>query len=117
MVADGQNVDRHCFDKAVAIDPDWIVPLEIARVYLHYNRPSKALTWAGQAVAKGPDQVYAWYIKGNCEMELNLDAPARQSFKRCLELVPNHSEAGQRLSELKNRGWGLGRTLRRLLGR
>jgi hypothetical protein len=50
-------------------------------------------------------------------MELNLDAPARQSFKRCLELVPNHSEAGQRLAELKNRGWSIGRTLRRLLGR
>jgi len=117
MVDGRDNVDRHCFDKAVALDPDWLVPLEIARIYSHYQKPSKALTWAGHAVAKAPDQVQAWYVKGCCEMELNLDVPAKQSFRRCEELVPNHTEAGRRLAELANRGWSLRRTLRRLLGK
>lgn len=117
MVAGSESIDRHCFDKAVGLCQDWLTPLEIARVYLHYARPSQASMWAGQAVVKAPDQAYAWYVKGCCEMDLSLEGLARQSFKRCLELVPNHTDAQRRLDQLNNRGWSLGRFLGRLLGR
>ena len=42
------EMDRHCFDKAVQTDRDWLVPLEIALVYLHYEQPSKALLRRGK---------------------------------------------------------------------
>ncbi len=51
------EIDRHCFDKAVQADRDWLVPLEIALIYLHYEQPSKALSRARQAVENGTRSV------------------------------------------------------------
>jgi tetratricopeptide (TPR) repeat protein len=116
MVAGRQDVDRYCFDKAVQYDADWLVPLEIALVYLQYRLPSKALPRARQAVEKAPDSAYCWYVQGWCEQELALNARAEVSLKRCLELVPRHVEAGKRLAQLTAGGWSVGRRLRRLLG-
>jgi tetratricopeptide (TPR) repeat protein len=116
MVAGKQDVDRYCFDKAVQFDADWLVPLEIALIYLHYRLPSKALPRVRQAVDKAPDSAHCWYIQGCCEQELVLNARAKMSLKRCLELVPRHLEAEKRLIELDSGGWSLGQRLRRLLG-
>src|SRR5262245_61188761 len=55
MIAGG-DVDRYCFDKAVQADGDWLVPLEIAQVYLYHCRPSKALMRARQAVEQAPEE-------------------------------------------------------------
>ena len=46
MVAARQDMDRYCFDKAQELDPDWLVPLETARIELYYRKPSRALHWA-----------------------------------------------------------------------
>lgn len=117
MLARKHDTDRHCFDKAQQLDADWLVPLESALVYLHYRQPSKALVRAQRAVEKAPDQYYAWYVQGTCQMRLEHAQPARQSFERCLELSPRHVEAQARLAELNNRGWSPARLLRRLFGR
>lgn len=118
MIKGGGEVDRHCFDKAViAAEGDWLVPLEVAMVYLHYRVPSKALMRARQAVERAPDSPYAWYVQGRCETELGLDRSAGQSLGRCLELTPGHIEASRLLEQIDNRGWSLGRGLRRLFGR
>jgi tetratricopeptide (TPR) repeat protein len=116
MVAGKESVDRHCFDKAVQIDSDWLVVLEIAHVYLHYRSPSKALVRARQAVEKAPDSCYCWYTQARCELDMGLDRRAKESLQRCLELVPGHVEAGQRLAELANRKWSLRRGIRRIFG-
>ena len=47
LITGKDDIDRHCFDKAVQADRDWLVPLEIALIYLHYDQPSKALLRAG----------------------------------------------------------------------
>ncbi len=117
MVLARSDVDRYCFDKAVQLDSDWLVPLEIAQVYLHHGYPSKALTRARQAVEKGPDQPYPWYFQGLCERELDLKDAAQRSFLRCREIVPNHADAERNLLEMDQQGWSLGRTLRRLFRR
>jgi tetratricopeptide (TPR) repeat protein len=116
LIPGRDDLDRHCFDKAVQLDGDWLVPLEIALAYLDRGVPSKALARARQAVERGPDRYYAWYVQGWCEQELGLDRSARQSLGRCLELCPNHIEADRRLSAIESKGWSLGRGLRRLLG-
>ncbi len=115
MVASKEGIDRHCFDKAVQLDRDWLVLLEIAQVYLHYRTPSKALTRIRQAVEKVPDNAHCWFIQSQCEEELDLTERARASLKRCLELVPGHAAAQRRLTVLANQGWSPKRTFRRLL--
>ena len=43
LISARDGVDQHCFDKAVVADKDWLVPLEIALIYLHHNHPSSGL--------------------------------------------------------------------------
>ena len=111
------EVDQHCFDKAVQADRDWLVPLEIALIYLYHEQPSKALLRARQAVEKAPDSFYAWFVQGQCEQALGFDRQAKISYERCLELSPRHVEASRKLAELANQGWSLSKGLRRLIGR
>jgi tetratricopeptide (TPR) repeat protein len=115
LVAGRQDLDRHCFDKAMMIDKDWLVPLEIAGIYTFYKLPSKAVARLRQAAELAPEQPYVWYCKGRCELELGLEASARKSFGRCLELVPNHADASRILAELDARGWSIKHALGRLL--
>jgi tetratricopeptide (TPR) repeat protein len=117
MLARKQDTDRHCFDKAMQLDSDWLVPLEIALVYLHYRQPSKAVAWAKRAVEKAPDKYYTWFVQGKCQFQLDQAEAARQSFERCLELCPRHAEATARLVEIAHRGWSPMRLIRRLFRR
>jgi hypothetical protein len=111
------DVDRYCFDKAMQLDNDWLVPLEIAQVYLYHRRPTKALGRARQAVEKDPGQPFPWYFQGVCERELNMVDAAKRSFRRCLEIVPNHTDAERALHELNQQGWSLTRALKGLFRR
>jgi tetratricopeptide (TPR) repeat protein len=117
MVHAGNDVDRHCFDKATQADPDWLVPLEIALIYLEHDMPTQGQLRARHAVAKAPQSAYCWLVQGRCEQELALDEQAARSYRRCLELAPRHVEATRRLEELTNQSWSLRRSLRRLLRR
>jgi tetratricopeptide (TPR) repeat protein len=117
LVATRDDIDRHCFDKAVQADGDWLVPLEIALIYLFHEQPSKALLRAREAVEKASDRFYAWLIQGQCEQTLGFDRQAKSSYERCLELSPRHVEANHKLAEVTNPGWSLSKGLRRLIGR
>ena len=117
LILTRDEVDGHCFDKAIQADNDWLIPLEIALIYLHYKQPSKALIRAHLAVEKAPERFYAWFIRGQCEQAVGFDRAAKASYERCLELSPRHVEASRKIAELENRGWSLSRGLRRLIGR
>ncbi len=117
LIAGRDDVDRHCFDKAVQADRDWLVPLEIALIYLHHGQPSKALLRARQAVEKSPGSFYAWMIQGDCERATGLDRQAKHSYERCLELSPRHQDASRKLAAIENQGWSLARGVRRRIGR
>ena len=116
MAATKQETDRHCFDKAVENDKDWLVPLEIAQVYLRLEMPSRALERVRRAVEMAPDRFFPWYIQGETERELGLESAARKSLQRCLELCPNHDEADRSLRSLDQGGWSCGRVWRRVFG-
>jgi tetratricopeptide (TPR) repeat protein len=111
------EVDRHCFDKAVGIDRDWLVPLESALIYQHYEQQSKGLLRARQAVEMSPQSFYAWFVQGQCEQALGFDRQAEESYRRVLELSPRHVEASRKIAEIANQGWSLSKGLRRLIGR
>jgi tetratricopeptide (TPR) repeat protein len=116
MVAGKQDLDRHCFDKAQELDPDWLVPLEVARIYLYYHKPSQALNRARRAVESAPDAYFAWYVQGLCQSQLGLTRPAQESFRHCLEICPRHADAQQQLRLLKKWSWSPMKILRRLVG-
>ncbi len=117
LVMARDEVDRHCFDKAVGVDRDWLVPLESALIYLHYEQASKGLLRARQAVEMSPQSFYPWFVQGQCEQALGLDRQAETSYHRVLELSPRHVDAGRKLAEIGNQSWSLSRGLRRLIGR
>jgi tetratricopeptide (TPR) repeat protein len=117
MLVRRDKVEEYCFEKAVQMDGDWLVALEIALIYLHYSLPAKALTRARQAVEKAPGRAYCWYRQGLCEAELGLKSAAQRSLRRCIEIKPDHTEARQRFTELDAGSWWLRRTLRRFFGR
>jgi len=115
MARDG--VDGHCFDKALGVERDWLVPLESALIYLHYQQASKGLLRARQAVEMSPQSFYAWFVQGQCEQTLGFDRQAEDSYGRVLELSPRHVDASRELAEIANQGWSLSKGLRRLIGR
>jgi tetratricopeptide (TPR) repeat protein len=99
MVAQKEEMDGPCFDKAQLLDPDWLVPLEIALVYLRYHVPAKGLARARRALEAASDQAYAWYVQGLCQAALGLNPAACSSFRHCLQLSPRHVFAQEKLRE------------------
>lgn len=116
MLAAGQDVDRHCFDKARQLDSDWLLSLEISLVYLHYDKPNRALEFARQAAERGHDQQHVWYVRAVCENELGLTAAARTSLERCLEVCPGHVDAERLVVTVGQFRFSPWRLLRRWFG-
>ena len=115
MAATRQDTDRHCFDKAMQADPDWLVPLEIAGAYSHLDLPGRAVERVRRSIELAPERYYAWFVQGRVERELGLST-ATKSFRRCVDLCPGHVEATRCLRELEQSGWSLKQTWRRIFG-
>lgn len=104
LLSDAQSTERMCFDKAIQSESDWLVPVEVALVYLEYQQPSNALSRVRLATEREPAAAFAWYVQGVCQAELGLDAPAMRSFQTCLDLRPDHRESQDRLQALRQGG-------------
>jgi tetratricopeptide (TPR) repeat protein len=115
MLARKQDMEQHCFDKAVQLDKDWLVLVEIGQIYRYRGKPTKAVIRLRQAVERVPDRPYCWYVQGCCERELGLYPAAKRSFLQCLELKPGHSDARRSLIELERKYWSIGCRLKRWL--
>lgn len=116
MVATRQRTDQYLFDKAVLADPDWIVLLDIGRVYLHHDAPARALPWVRRAVDRAPTSAFAALCEGKCHAASENAALARLSFERCLQLVPGYREAEEELMRLQSSRKSLASRLRGLFG-
>ncbi len=104
MAATKQNTDTSCFDKALQSDGDWLVHLEIALIYFYYGSYIKALAKARRAVELASGEYYPWFIQGCCEKMMGMTTQARRSFRNCLDICPNNSEAEDMLRDLE-RTW------------
>jgi tetratricopeptide (TPR) repeat protein len=113
MLAQRENVDAHCFDKAVQLDSDWLVLVEIAQIYRYRRKPSSGLMLARKAVERMPTSVYCWYVQGLCEIEMGVSSSALRSFDRCLELKPGHLEARRARISLEADQWSISSRLKR----
>ena len=117
MLARKDPVEQHCFDKAIQLDPDWLILIEIAAIYQYYRRDAKALPRLRQAVEKAPDQPYCWYRQAVCEARMGLSKNARVSLKQCLDLEPKHARAREALRELEGGEGTFKKAFGRLFGR
>lgn len=109
MLRRKEAMEQHCFDKAQLLDPDWLILLETARIYMHHRRPANALVRVRIAAERAPQEAYCWYLKGCIEADLGFIPAARLSLERCLGLSPKHTQARDRLQHLKYEGRGLSR--------
>jgi tetratricopeptide (TPR) repeat protein len=109
MVAGKEPLDRHCFDKAVAADPDWLVQVEIGLALRHYRALAKALPRFRAAVEAEPESAFAWMQRALCERDLGMFDAAHQSLRRVLELTPGNPEASTLLTGLDRRRGLLGK--------
>lgn len=100
LLVGNQTTYRHCFDKAVQTEPDWIVPLECGRVCRHYRKPSVAHGYLRTAVEREPSSWFAWLELGRSQHESGLDLQARRSFERVLELSPGNVDAEREIAQL-----------------
>ncbi|HEX8342814.1 MAG TPA: hypothetical protein VF624_18065 [Tepidisphaeraceae bacterium] len=107
MLARRESTADYCFDKAVQLDADWLVLLEIAEVFRHYGRRAKALVWATRTVERAPDSPHVWCRRGELEREMGLLVAAERSFRACVQLSPHHRVAGGHLLQLANDRRGL----------
>ena len=72
MLAARQTTDQHCFDKAQQLETDWLVPIEIAMIYLFYRQPGRAQMRARRACEMAPEQWYPWLVQARCQRALGL---------------------------------------------
>jgi tetratricopeptide (TPR) repeat protein len=114
LLRQGQKTEEHCFNKALQVESDWVVPVEIALACRYHNVASLALKYLRRALEKAPEQPYPWYVTGQCQAELEMVGAAIHSFQRCLDVAPGHEDARQQIARLSDRSFSPARWLRGL---
>lgn len=104
LLAGRQPTEKHCFDKALQIDSDWLVPAEISLIYTHYGQPNNALARARLAVERDAASPYAWYVLAACQQRMGMAVPARRSAQHCLELKQDFRPAQDLVMETEQGG-------------
>jgi len=112
MLARRQKAVEYCFQKAISMDADWLIPLEIAAILRHYDAQAQAVNYLRLALQKASDQPYPWYVLGLCQAEMEMRTAAVRSFERCLDACPGHEDARREIAAISNRGFSLTRWLR-----
>ena len=120
LLARREGNQEYCFSKAISEAPgDWLVQMQIGRVYDFYGLRSKALEHYRRALDLEPGAVFVLLQTARCEKELGLEWRARRTLEEVLQLRPGHLEAGRELLALKTGGFwhSLRGFLRGLFGR
>jgi eukaryotic-like serine/threonine-protein kinase len=87
----GDRTDEalHCFERALELDPDYVVSLLNAASLLgRFGRSAEAQALLERATVLQPDSVRAWDLRAQQEIALERPADAERSLLRQLELEP-----------------------------
>lgn len=101
---DSKNAE-FCFQKALSNGESWEIRLEIARVYLFYNKNVKAFEHLRAAMESHPSQPAVWYELGKCHLNLGEKGKSVEAFQRALELNSNFKAASNALGTAKRTGF------------
>lgn len=85
----------HALNQLTADDPD--TQAERGRIYLQTNRAAMALAEFGKVAAARPKDAQAWNNLGVAFAQLEQSAPARQNFRKALQLDPCNKDARKNL--------------------
>ncbi len=104
LARDERRADS-CFERAMAMARDWIIPWLVSRANQFHARFSAALKYAQQALEQGATEAVCWVQVGWCQQALGLVGPARHAFEQAAQLDPECSEAARGLAALGGVGW------------
>lgn len=108
-----QSTHKHCFDRAMQCDNDWLTPVEAAMIYRFYQQPSNGLAYARLGTERNPTAHFAWYIVARCQFDLGMGSAAKRSLDACLDLQPDFRDAQNLMSSTASQSM-LWKSLRRL---
>jgi len=95
-----------CFEKAKGSQENsWEMMVEIARVYMFYNKNAAALLQLEAAVESTPSKGVIWYELGNCYINLGMQNKGINAFNHAIELETNLTMAKRRLREAESLGF------------
>jgi tetratricopeptide (TPR) repeat protein len=107
MLAREERRADYCFEKALLLAPrNWLVAWLAARIRFYYRQFALALKLLQQAVEINAGHFLLWLELGQCQRELGLIGPARNSFLQAQQLNPHCRETGLALLQLSQKGWG-----------
>jgi tetratricopeptide (TPR) repeat protein len=107
MLAREERRADYCFEKALLLAPrDWFVAWLAARIRFYYRQFALALKLLQQAVEWNSGHFLLWLELGQCQQELGLIGPARNSFLQAQQLNPHCRETGLALIQLSRKGLG-----------
>lgn len=75
--------------------------VELAGLLGREDLHEEAMHWAGEVLARQPDNTWALYMRGTTHMFLGQMDAARADFERALALDPGYAHAHWRLAELR----------------
>ena len=95
-----------CFEKAKGSqNAPWEILIEIARVYMFYNKNIVALRHLEEAKEIAPLKPIIWYELGNSYLNLGMKTNGINAFSYALELEPNMIMAKKRLRDAQSLGF------------
>ncbi len=98
MLQRKSNSAEYCMQTAINLDPDWLIKIEIARIYFWHKQTYTAAKYIERALKEAPDVPYIWLIKGVClRMQGNYPG-ARTALTRAMEIFPGYEEAMDELT-------------------
>ncbi len=107
LLAREESRADYCFDKALLLAPrDWFVTWLAARVRFYYEQFALALKLIQQAVELNAGHFLLWVQLAQCQQELGLIGPARNSLLQAQQLNPQSLAAKTALNEISSSGLG-----------
>lgn len=95
-----------CFDKVLSFQSDpWEMQVEIARVYMFYQKNAAALNHLEQAKEAAASKGLVWYELGNCYINMGMKSKAVEAFNHAIQLEPRMEMAQYKLKEAETMGF------------
>lgn len=92
-----------CFEKVLSLQSDsWEMMVEIARVYMFYNKNAVALQHLEKALESQPSKSLIWYELGNCYINLGMKDKALNAFNHSIQLEPRMEMAKRKLQDAES---------------
>jgi tetratricopeptide (TPR) repeat protein len=105
LLARAEKRAEFCFEKALALAAqDWLVHWLACRIYCYYQKFSRALQVAQQALELDASRAVLWLQFGRCQLALGLSQPAARSFEHARQLDPECQPRETELTELSSAG-------------